>query len=326
MRILITEGCNANCKSCFNKDYRTAEYIKFEDYKDLAIYLKDSGVKIVKLMGGEPTTHPDFLEIFDFSKQCFGKVGIFTNGINDEIIKIVPREDDQIIYNATFIKAYMNTEKLLLGQPGGRSFEVQVKSDMDVCFFINGMDALLDKVEKEIGYDEAYKKIKINLTLNCMENIFKHKVAIIENWNKLYEYFHDKRKYRLIVDHMIPYCFFINSNMKIFDRRKGKCSVHDAGLIDSNLNLRYCNQFPKIFTPMRENGKWIPVKKIENYLFMGYNEKIGRNLNKICKNCSAFNTKCNGGCFMHKDFIELEDVQKSINWSAKKSQKYVIDI
>ena len=77
---------------------------------------------------------------------------------------------------------------------------------------------------------------------------------------------------------------------------------------------------------MRENGKWIPVKKIENYLFMGYNEKIGRNLNKICKNCSAFNTKCNGGCFMHKDFIELEDVQKSINWSAKKSQKYVIDI
>ena len=59
---------------------------------------------------------------------------------------------------------------------------------------------------------------------------------------------------------------------------------------------------------------------------MGYNEKIGRNLNKICKNCSAFNTKCNGGCFMHKDFIELEDVQKSINWSAKKSQKYVIDI
>ena len=115
MRILITEGCNANCKSCFNKDYRTAEYIKFEDYKDLAIYLKDSGVKIVKLMGGEPTTHPDFLEIFDFSKQCFGKVGIFTNGINDEIIKIVPREDDQIIYNATFIKAYMNTEKLFKG-------------------------------------------------------------------------------------------------------------------------------------------------------------------------------------------------------------------
>ena len=48
--------------------------------------------------------------------------------------------------------------------------------------------------------------------------------------------------------------------------------------------------------------------------------------NEICKNCSAFNTKCNGGCFMHKDFIELEDVQKSINWSAKKSQKYVIDI
>lgn len=325
MRILITEGCNANCKSCFNKDYRTAKYINFDDYKDLAVYLKNSGVKLVKIMGGEPTTHPDFLKIVDFSKKCFEKIGIFTNGINDEISKIALREGDGIVYNATFINAYTNLEKLLLDQPGERSFEVQIRSDMNIYSFINDMDALLTNVEKKIGYEESCKKIMINFTLNCMENIFKYKNSITENWNKLYEYFHDKRKYRLFIDHNIPYCFLVNSNMKIFDKIFN-CRVKDAGLIDSNLNLRYCNQFSKVLTPMKENGEWISIKKIENYLFMGYNEKIGVSLNKICKDCSIFNTKCNGGCFMHKDFIRSEDVQKSINWSPGETKKYVVKV
>lgn len=315
IRLLITENCNANCPNCFNKDYRTKRDMDYSQCISLLSYLSKSGLKKVKLMGGEPTVHPFFSDILKFAQSKFDSVIIFTNAINDEILKINLREKDLIVYNSQFIDDSFPLEKLLPNQAGTRVFETQISSDLNVDTLISRFDNFLSRLEKEYPHDYLIKLIGFNLTLNCMENIFAKKSSIIKKWNKVYDFI-KKKNYDVDIDHSIPWCFFVNTNMKV---KQGiwKCTSQCSGLIDSEMNLRYCNQHPKVLMPLIENGKFTPVAKIENYLYMENLNKIHTNLVKLCKDCPFFNRKCNGGCFMHKNFISSNDVILNTNLPKK---------
>lgn len=300
-RVLITEKCNAKCPTCFNRNIRAGYEMDIEDFKNLCKYLANEGeIKKLKIMGGEPTVHPDFVKIIECAQKNFHSVHIFTNAINDELLKITPRAQDSIIYNVSCLDEDFDISKLLIDKPGGRLFETQLSSDCN-----------LDKTKRVLFKMKKYlpnEKIAIALTLNCVENIFKNKYKIISIWNEISNFIHQELNIDYNIDHNIPYCFFVGSNMDI-KLRRSICKIECAGLINSRLQLQYCNQSQDVLCDLKEKGSFIPFQIVENRLQEYYFKKMSKNLSKICRNCIFFSRKCNGGCFMHKDFIDIESIK-----------------
>ena len=100
MRVLITDKCNMNCATCFNKSLRKNTEMPVETFNDLCSYLKnEGGIRRLKIMGGEPTIHPFFLDIVEIAKNNFESIHIFTNASTDIIKSLCLRPKDTVIYN-----------------------------------------------------------------------------------------------------------------------------------------------------------------------------------------------------------------------------------
>lgn len=300
IRILLTESCNAKCKNCFNKDTRDVEsHMKENDFFELCHYLSNNGIKKLKLMGGEPTIHPNFKLLYEHAQTKFEQVVLFTNGLDEIIGRIEPRISDTVVYNFNFYNSKWDSSKILLNGLGKRLMEIQISSDSNKEMLCENLEKLYMNIPKE--------KIGVNLTLNCVENIYVNKKEIIDTWNTVNEFLTKKIEVNYNIDHNIPFCFFMGSNMKI---KPGKqlCDYNCSGLIDTKLRLRYCNQMPKILTNIKNDNEFIPYKIIDNYLYSAYLRKIESNMKKICISCVLFKDTCNGGCFMHKEVISLKDI------------------
>lgn len=302
-RVLITERCNASCPTCFNKDIRRGREMSLEDFKRLCRYLKEEGkVSKLKIMGGEPTVHPHFEECVFFAQTQFDSIHVFTNAINDKIEHIQLREKDSIVYNVSCLPRDVKKSRFLLDQKGYRLFETQLAGDVDVGAIKN----VLSRVRDIISDDRMH----VALTLNCIENIFEHKEKIIAIWNDMADFVLNELGMQFKIDHNIPYCFFVGSNMKI-KIDNSLCNTRCAGLITPSLQLQYCNQSPDILADVSCGDRFIPFFILENRLNEYYHKKMLCNLDKICRNCVLFNSKCNGGCFMHKDVNTLDSIIKN---------------
>jgi len=70
--------------------------ISMRNFKKAINYLKRNGEKNVGILGGEPTLHPNFLELIDYVIKKGLRVQLFTNGIMDkELSKGLARYDSK---------------------------------------------------------------------------------------------------------------------------------------------------------------------------------------------------------------------------------------
>ncbi|MBK6937603.1 MAG: radical SAM protein [Chitinophagaceae bacterium] len=83
----ITHQCNLNCSYCFIKANATASHLPFKVIKDVARLTGERGLMEVRLSGGEPTMHPDFINIYKEFRENNVYVSVATNGIWTEPIK-----------------------------------------------------------------------------------------------------------------------------------------------------------------------------------------------------------------------------------------------
>jgi radical SAM protein with 4Fe4S-binding SPASM domain len=305
MRILLTENCNANCAHCFNKDIRNKTDADTERTKVLFDYLANH-VETLKIMGGEPTIHPDFLELYRYAQKKFHRVSLFTNAASDKIRDIKPREQDVIDYNLALVGEGFDFSKLLPACRFSRYFETMVGSNTD-------MDALLSKIRRVA--DECKKRgvedtISFCVTLNCVENIFEKKEVLNRKWLQTVTCIHEINPKFLSFDHKIPLCFWTKETLNAIkklglpNRFFNSCEPGDYGLINSNFELLHCNQHPiyvaKIFKSDETDSPIISFNRLNTLLFKSNMKKLLSNLDNGCVNCEHAVIRCTGGCFMHK--------------------------
>jgi MoaA/NifB/PqqE/SkfB family radical SAM enzyme len=80
----LTTSCNLECKHCFyqnSNEFTSNCFIKKEEAFRLIEKFKKCGIDKLVLTGGEPTIHPDFIEIAIFAKNKIPKVTLCTNGV-----------------------------------------------------------------------------------------------------------------------------------------------------------------------------------------------------------------------------------------------------
>ena len=102
--IEITDFCNMRCVYCFAHDHMeqphpkgASRYISMEAFEKHLDFLDRSNIDQIRLIGGEPTLHPQFSEIIDRSQRRKKQIVLFSNGIMpkkalDRISEIPPEE------------------------------------------------------------------------------------------------------------------------------------------------------------------------------------------------------------------------------------------
>jgi hypothetical protein len=93
--LTISAVCNQNCAYCFTVDHfqdrRQAgdgaspraeeQFLPIGAFQERLDFLKRSGIKEVRLLGGEPTLHPQFVELVECARAAGMGVVVFTNGL-----------------------------------------------------------------------------------------------------------------------------------------------------------------------------------------------------------------------------------------------------
>lgn len=77
----ITRNCNLHCAYCFMKSEPGLAHVPTEALKTIARYMGLNGLLEARLSGGEPTSHPRFLDIVDTFRQHGIYVSVATNGV-----------------------------------------------------------------------------------------------------------------------------------------------------------------------------------------------------------------------------------------------------
>jgi radical SAM protein with 4Fe4S-binding SPASM domain len=77
----LTYNCNFSCRHCYiDGSPKRKEFVDSKRLIQVLDTLADYGISVVEITGGEPTLHPDFLDIVVHCADRFPLVSIITNG------------------------------------------------------------------------------------------------------------------------------------------------------------------------------------------------------------------------------------------------------
>ncbi len=77
----ITRYCNLECPACFIKAGKDGYHVPTKAVMDIAEFMGQNGLIEARLTGGEPTMHPDFLDIVHKFQEENIYVSVATNGV-----------------------------------------------------------------------------------------------------------------------------------------------------------------------------------------------------------------------------------------------------
>jgi hypothetical protein len=87
--LAISTVCNQNCPYCFTVDYLNKagghrEFLDIDGFEKSLSFLERSGIEEIRLLGGEPTLHPQFIELIKRARKTGKRMVIFSNGLIPE--------------------------------------------------------------------------------------------------------------------------------------------------------------------------------------------------------------------------------------------------
>lgn len=100
--VLLTTGCNLACPYCFAKEKlesRRRRDMRLEDLDKLLAFFRRSDYKLFRVMGGEPTTHPDFVAIIRRALAEDLRVDVLSNATwNNECAELFTHVSPRRLY------------------------------------------------------------------------------------------------------------------------------------------------------------------------------------------------------------------------------------
>lgn len=87
--LTVSAVCNQHCPYCFTSDHLNSSradrsFLEISDFDARLDFLDRSGIDQVRLLGGEPTLHPQFPELIKRARARNKKIVVFTNGLMPE--------------------------------------------------------------------------------------------------------------------------------------------------------------------------------------------------------------------------------------------------
>ncbi len=80
MLVRITQKCDMGCNHCMVNAKPDGDHMTMEMYKDVLEFILWTGIPLMMFSGGEPTQHPDVIEMINMAIQRSIKVVLLSNG------------------------------------------------------------------------------------------------------------------------------------------------------------------------------------------------------------------------------------------------------
>lgn len=312
MNIALTCFCNQNCAYCFAKD---AMYVSGDSLKSKEItidnlnkvmdFMKKSGVFQFKMIGGEPTLHSKFEEIYEIISESGFSVMIFSNGVIDR-------------HRVEFLSKQNNLENILLNIREPKEY---AKSEWEkIIYTLSRLDnrVILSFRVYELNFDpvflfdliDKYRLRRfINWAIACPSLINKNVYIKLEDHEKvvkrMVEFSQESRKRNIewYTDSGFILCAF--SNGKLEKLRKNVGFVPETNCrppieVAPNLRVFRCFGLAPKSRPQLKITDFKNLKAAESYFFnksLPFKRIGGMD---ECFRCEhIISQRCGGGCMVH---------------------------
>lgn len=100
VEIDLTYSCNYNCLYCRNGMLNRKEYIDYDDVKRIILELCKNNIFNVNISGGEPTLHPQFVEIIKLLNECNIIWNLTTNGslLDEKMVELLKENNVNSVF------------------------------------------------------------------------------------------------------------------------------------------------------------------------------------------------------------------------------------
>ncbi len=309
----ITNVCNKQCVYCFANDTKN-EYGKSymdEHTFDMALaYLKRSGLMQVRLLGGEPTLHPHFIEFVKKSLDNDFSIMLFTNGLMNnkvlEFLATIPTKKISILLN-TIHPIENNHSGMERQQHTMRTLGRKVIAGVNLYSAKQELDYLLNYIKefnlkKEIRLGISHPVLSQNNTFLHPKDYPKIGKNIVE-----FKYKVKANGIRLGFDCGFVPCMFGSEYFDLLSEELKKAGTCCHPIID-----------------MLSDGSFISCYPLNNLKKLMIHDELDANMlihsfeialapykdigiYPYCTSCQLFKSRCNGGCIasrMQRFFTE----------------------
>jgi organic radical activating enzyme len=334
VNLFITEFCNRKCPFCYLNNWvadegKTAKYMTLEDIKVIIGWLKRSGIRRVKLAGGEPMLHIQLLDIVsELVKSQITIEGILTNGLGatnlynevadlsktNWLVNVSPPEtytkEDWALLNKNLESLKWRNEYRSVKQYGFDTNSLRhlclsitfYKPDQDYTYVID----LAKKYECPVirydvsrpSSDESNSHVDFEKLLEIKPTLLKFVEACVREGIKPG------------LDDALPFCIFTQNELKylyLFSNFYSICVPHSDVMPD--LTVEYCTSMRGVL-PSHKIGTMKAGQMFQESI--SQSNKYRELLLPQCESC--YNQKaglCQGYCLRYKaDLIEQEPKTK----------------
>jgi len=106
--IIIADVCNLKCPFCFAGEYlgsaqQGLAFLSLDVFEQRLDFLERSGIHEIRLIGGEPTLHPRFVELIEMATRRQNHIVVFSHGLIPELslncLEALPPEHCTVLIN-----------------------------------------------------------------------------------------------------------------------------------------------------------------------------------------------------------------------------------
>jgi SynChlorMet cassette radical SAM/SPASM protein ScmF len=312
--VYMTKGCNLACRHCwlspeFQKGGSTGGHLPFEMFKMAVEQAKILGLRNVKLTGGEPLLHPDFITFVDYlSAQNLG-VSIETNGvlITEALAKLLKEKISLGFISVSLDGAKPETHDAFRGVSG--SFEKTCNAIRHLIWegfkpqvIMSIHSGNVNEIEEEVRLVEKLGagSVKFNLVQIAGRGKLMQKRHEILDINRLVEigtYIENKLQKNVSIPLYYSWPMAFHSLRRLREGNTGNCAIFNILGILSSGQLAMCGiglAIPELVYGQIGVDS-IDAIWIKNPLLNELREVLPGNLEGICGNC-IFKNQCLGSC------------------------------
>jgi MoaA/NifB/PqqE/SkfB family radical SAM enzyme len=272
LSIELTHKCNLNCKYCVYGDRN--EEMPFEKAKEIIKEAHDLKFKYVSLSGGEPSLHPNFMEICDYIISLKMQLEIVTNGTNLKHHQIIHLNKFKKMRWALSIDSYDKEKNDALRGQG--SFEGALRLWSSIK---NSDSSFIILVTKDNLYDLP-KTIHFVLEQLGAQNVTCFRA--VPQGNAI-------GKNLLLNDEDIKFYVRTLVKLDLYYKNKGKnvafglgnCKAERCNVIDSWIMVMPdCKLHPCCYIPQLNYFKYEQYGDLKKFLETDYRTKINETIDK----------------------------------------------
>lgn len=311
MNIMINNYCNLKCDYCFAHNLLNKEIknMSIDNYLSILNFLKKSNEKSIRLIGGEPTLHPQFSKLLDIYLQddYFQSLVIFSNCLfNENVLKSI---FDVKLKKKILIAPNINSKDDI----GEEKYKL-IENNIKYLSKINAIESLgvnIYKLDQDIepifmlAKENNIRKIRWSLAIHkrTENNIIEKYVKDFEPL--LVKFINKAAEYNIIIErdcNSLPLCLLKDETVRLLsyvspidlinDHRTACIPTLD---IDPSLNIYRCfgvSNHKKSF----EDYKNKTIRDLLNDFKSDFYELEHKPLFENCKQCLKYKMNDNKSC------------------------------